>query len=203
MKFAHAVAIGAVGADKTGQSEHAAVGKQLGDLADATDVLGAIARGKTEIPVDAQAHIVAIQAVGEHAALVQRALKGHGNGALTAARQAREPDRGAAVSEQPVPVSAGDIAAMPVHVGGFLLEHGLCALSVCVVSSGAQGKGLQVSTQIISRPRRATDSRLPPARRALCMALSVSVCIWVARRSLSSMGCRAGSQQSMPILSVT
>jgi hypothetical protein len=92
-------------------------------LTNTADILGPVLGGEPKVLVDPHAYIVAIEAVGEHATLVQHALELYGDGALAAARQAGKPDRCALVTEKLTAVFAGDIALVPVHVCGALFSH--------------------------------------------------------------------------------
>ena len=67
------------------------IDEQLGDLADAADVLDAIRVGESQVAVQAVAHVVAIEHVGVHALRVQLALDDVGDGALAGAGQSGEP----------------------------------------------------------------------------------------------------------------
>ena len=73
--------------------DDAGVGEQLGDLADAADVLLAVGGGEAEVLVQAVADVVAVEHVGELAALHQGVLEREGDGALAGAGQAGEPER--------------------------------------------------------------------------------------------------------------
>src|SRR5712692_4338438 len=72
----------AVGADEARHGEDAAIGKKLGYLTDATDVLFPISCGKTQILIEAMADIVAVEDVCQMAALHEGMLQREGNGAL-------------------------------------------------------------------------------------------------------------------------
>src|SRR5690606_18523128 len=122
--LAHVVAVGPVGADKAGQGDHPGIHEELGDLADATDVLVAILGGKAQVLVDAEADVVAVEAVGDLAHLVQGAFQGHRDGALAAAGETGKPEGRGFLVEQAVAVGAGDLAVVPVDVGGDLFGHG-------------------------------------------------------------------------------
>ena len=82
------------------------VGEQLRDLGDAADVLGAVLGREAEVLVQAVADVVAVEHVGELAPLDERLLRGHRDRRLPGAREAREPERGAALAEQLLAVLA-------------------------------------------------------------------------------------------------
>jgi hypothetical protein len=65
---ANEIAIGAIRRDERGDVHHAGFGEELGDLADAANVLGAVFRGESEILVEAVADIVTVEHEGAHAA---------------------------------------------------------------------------------------------------------------------------------------
>ena len=118
------VAVRAVGRDERGQHEHAAVGEELRDLADAADVLGAVGGREAEVLVQPVAHVVAVEHVGEVAALDQRVLGGHRDRRLAGAGEPREPERRAALAEQRLAVAPADVALVPGDVRALRLAHG-------------------------------------------------------------------------------
>ena len=67
----------------------AGVDEQLGDFADAADVLDAVRVGEAEVAVQAVTHVVAVEHVGVRATGVQLTLDDVGDGALARARQTR------------------------------------------------------------------------------------------------------------------
>ena len=96
----HVVAVLAVGADEAGQRDDAGVGEQLGDLADAADVFLAVGGGEAEVLVQPVADVVAVEHVGQPAALHQGVFQREGDGALARAGQAGEPEGGPLLREQ-------------------------------------------------------------------------------------------------------
>ena len=86
MQGADVVAVLAIGADEAGHGDDAGVGEQLGDLADAADVLFAVGGGEAEVLVQAVADVVAVENVGQVAALHQGVLQGEGESALAGSR---------------------------------------------------------------------------------------------------------------------
>src|SRR5262249_29617448 len=79
------IAVLAIGADEAGHGDHATVGKKLGDFADAADVFLAVGGRKPQVLVEAVADVVAVQNVGQPAALHQGMFQGKGNRALAGA----------------------------------------------------------------------------------------------------------------------
>ena len=61
MQFAHHAPLGAERRDEGAQHDETGLGHQLGDLADAADVLHPVGLGEAEILVEAVAHIVAVE----------------------------------------------------------------------------------------------------------------------------------------------
>lgn len=92
MQVTRDLAVGNVRGDEAGEGNGAAVGKQLGDLGDAADVLVAVLLGETQVLVQAEANIVAVEAVGGEPEVQQVLLEGGGDGGLARCRQAGEPD---------------------------------------------------------------------------------------------------------------
>src|SRR5882724_13457167 len=67
---------------------------------------------------------------GVHAAFPERLLERHRDGGLARAGEPGEPDRGAAVPAQALPIGPRDGALVPDDVGRLLLGHRACPLSV-------------------------------------------------------------------------
>lgn len=63
VEVAGELAVGAEGGDEGGDGDLGAVGEQLGDLADAADVLLAVGVAEAEVLVQPEAHVVAVEAV--------------------------------------------------------------------------------------------------------------------------------------------
>lgn len=85
-------------------------------LADAPDVLGAVLVGEAEVLVEAEAHVVAVEAVGGEPEVQEVLLEGRGHRRLARGREAREPQREALLLAQAVALGAregrvpGDVA---------------------------------------------------------------------------------------------
>lgn len=85
-------------------------------LRDAADVLVAILLGETQVLVQAEAHVVAIEAVGGGAELQQVLLEGGSDGGLARGREAGEPEGQAALTAELIALLAqqrgvpGDVA---------------------------------------------------------------------------------------------
>lgn len=82
VQLARKIAVGAVGRDEGGDGNGGRVGKELGDLANAADVLVAVGLGEAQILVEAEAHVVAVEAVGGEAQVQEVLLEGGGDGGL-------------------------------------------------------------------------------------------------------------------------
>lgn len=91
---ARLIAVGAVGGDEARDGDGAAVGEQFGDLGDAADVFLAVLGGEAEVLVEAEADVVAVEAVGGEVVGVseQGLLEGDGDGGLAGGGEAGEPD---------------------------------------------------------------------------------------------------------------
>ena len=87
------VAVRTVWADEARDGDGAAIREELGDLGDAPDVLFAVFRAEAQVFVQAEADIVAVQAVGGE--VIGRAEKGlferDGDGRFAGRREAGEP----------------------------------------------------------------------------------------------------------------
>lgn len=89
-----------VGRDKGGDGNGGGVGEELGNLADAADVLVAVGLGKAEVLVQAEAHVVAVEAVGGESKVQEVLLKRRGDGGFSRGREPREPDREALLAAE-------------------------------------------------------------------------------------------------------
>ena len=85
-------AIGSVGRNEGCQGQSAAVSKQQSDLCYATDVLVAICFAEAKIFVQAEADVVAVEAVGGVGGVEQVLLEGGGDGRFSRSGEAGEPD---------------------------------------------------------------------------------------------------------------
>src|ERR1035438_6659214 len=72
---ANRFAVLAVRGDEGGNADHPRVGKELGHLADAPDVLATVLRREAQVVAQAVAHVVAVEHIGQLAALEQLALQ--------------------------------------------------------------------------------------------------------------------------------
>jgi hypothetical protein len=88
-----------IGADKAAQHDHTTIDKQFGDFAYPSNVLGAVFGTEAQVFVDAETNIVTIEAIHQHATLVERLFQRNGNCALARTRQTGEPERRSAVSQ--------------------------------------------------------------------------------------------------------
>lgn len=64
MQLPRQPAIRAIRADEARDGDAGAVGEELGDLGDAADVLRAVGGREAEVAVEAEADVVAVEAVG-------------------------------------------------------------------------------------------------------------------------------------------
>lgn len=115
VQLSRKIAVGAVGRDEGGDGDGGRVGKELGDLTDAADVLVAVGLGEAQVLVEAEAHVVAVEAVGGEAQVEEVLLQGGGDGGLARGGEARQPDCEAALAAQLVALAAGE-GGMPGDV---------------------------------------------------------------------------------------
>lgn len=113
----HLVPVLGQGRDKGGQADRARIEEELDHLADAPQVLRPALAGKTQVPAQAVAHVVAVKGIGADAGPVQFLLHQVGQGGLARAGQAREPERPGAVAVLLPPPGPVDQAAVDDHVG--------------------------------------------------------------------------------------
>lgn len=119
VQVAGELAVGAEGGDEGGDGDGGRVGEELGDLADAADVLLAVGLGEAQVPVQAEADVVAVEPVRGHAEVQQVLLERRRHRRLAARRQAREPEREALLA----PV-LGALAPRQGRVPGYVAIGG-------------------------------------------------------------------------------
>src|SRR5262249_384448 len=112
------VAIGALRGDEGRHIDHAGMCEELGNLADAPDVLIAVRGREAQVLVQAMTHIVAIQHVGVHAALPQRLFERYGERRFARSRQASHPDRAGFVTAYRFTVALGHHSRVPDDMPG-------------------------------------------------------------------------------------
>lgn len=78
------------GRDEAGDAHDAGVGEQFGHLADAPDVLGAVAVAEAEVRVEPEAQVVAVERVRRHALAHQELLERERHCRLAGRRQTYE-----------------------------------------------------------------------------------------------------------------
>mmetsp|Transcript_18564 Transcript_18564/g.48506 ORF Transcript_18564/g.48506 Transcript_18564/m.48506 type:complete len:266 (+) Transcript_18564:1382-2179(+) len=113
----HLHAVRLVRRDEAHKSDGAVLSKKLGHLANAADVLLAVLGRKAKVLVQAMTDVIAVQVDSELAQLAQGVLQGAGDGALTAAAQASEPEDATLLVQQVLLVCAADHALVPLDVG--------------------------------------------------------------------------------------
>ena len=91
--LAHPVTVGPIRGHERAEHDHAGVDEELGDLANAPNVLAAVLGREAEVAAQTVADVVAVQAVGRGAAQVERALEAASERALGRAREPGEPQR--------------------------------------------------------------------------------------------------------------
>lgn len=108
MQVTRNLAVGNVGGNKAGEGNGAAVGKQLGDLGDAANVFVAVLFGEAQVLVQAEADIVAVEAVGGEAEVEEVLLEGGGDGGFARGGEAGEPDGEALLLAEGLALGAGE-----------------------------------------------------------------------------------------------
>jgi hypothetical protein len=106
-----------VGGDEGGDGDGGGVSKELGDLANATDVLVAVLLREAEVLVEAEADVVAVEAVGGDAEVEEVLLERGGDGGLARGGEAGQPDGEAALAGELVALTARE-GRVPCDVAG-------------------------------------------------------------------------------------
>lgn len=111
------VAVGAVGGDEGGNGDGGGVGKELGNLGDAANVFVAVLFREAQVLVEAEADVVAVEAVGGHAEVQEVLLQGRRDGGLARGGEAGEPEGEAALGAEGGALGAGE-GGVPGDVAG-------------------------------------------------------------------------------------
>ena len=159
------IAVGSEWGDERRQHHHPPIDEQLGHLANAADVLGAVGVGEAQVLAEAMAHVVAIEHVAGEALFKQGRINRVGQGALAGAREAREPKNGAAVAPLVGPGRPIHRGVVPHDVGGGALG-GEGARAGCWARS-RHGRGRRLDR---CRPFSPPGWAKPPGRRPLSKA---------------------------------
>ncbi len=116
-QLAHHAPLGAERRDERAQHDEAGVGHQLGDFADAADVLDAVALGEAQVAVETVADIVAVEQQRMRTARVQAGFDQIGDGRFAGARQAGEPQHHRLVMHQPAALGLADGDGLAMDIG--------------------------------------------------------------------------------------
>lgn len=135
------LAVGAVGGDEGGEGDGGAVGKELGDLGDAAYVLVAVGLGEAEVLVEAEADVVAVEAVGGEPEVQEVLLEGGGDGGLARGAEAREPDGEALLLARGLALGAGE-GGVPGDVA--VLASFFFLISLVYEEGGLVGKAVRL-----------------------------------------------------------
>lgn len=117
MQFPRTLSILLIRGDEAGDCDSGAVGEEFGDLGDAADVLIAVFFREAEVFVEAEADVVAVEAVGGEAEVEEVLLEGGCDGGFARGGEAGEPDCEAALFAVGVAFTAGE-AVVPGDVAG-------------------------------------------------------------------------------------
>ena len=120
------VAISSVRGNETRDGDGAAVSEQFGDFTDATDVFGAVGGGEAEVFVQAEADVIAVEAVGGE--VVRCAEEGlferDGDGGFAGGGEAGEPDCEALLLAEGCADGGGEGGGVVCYVAGRGLGEG-------------------------------------------------------------------------------
>mmetsp|Transcript_28641 Transcript_28641/g.80666 ORF Transcript_28641/g.80666 Transcript_28641/m.80666 type:complete len:229 (-) Transcript_28641:136-822(-) len=105
--------------DEADQGDSAILSEQLGNLANAADVLLSVLRSEAQVLVEPMANVVAVQIDCELAQFGKGVLEGARDGAFTAARKPGEPEHTTLLVQESLLVLACNHALVPLDVGGF------------------------------------------------------------------------------------
>ena len=92
MHSARVLSVDAERRDERGENDHSHICEQFGNLANASNILGALLRREAEILAEAMSHIVAVESIRRNPKLNERFLEAKRDRRLAGARQSREPE---------------------------------------------------------------------------------------------------------------
>lgn len=118
MQLPRQQAIRSVGRNERGQGQSTAVGKQQGDLGYAADVLVPIRFAEAKIFVQAEADVVAVEAVGGIGGVEQVLLEGGRDGGFARGGEAGEPDCEARLAAEGGAFGVGEGVGVPSYIAG-------------------------------------------------------------------------------------
>ena len=120
MEFPREIPVGAVRRDERRDGDGGAVGEQFGDFGDAADVFFAVFGREAEVLVEAEADVVAVEAVGgEVERLAEKSLfEGDGDGGFTRGGEAGQPDGEALLAAEGLADARGDGGGVVGYVAG-------------------------------------------------------------------------------------
>jgi hypothetical protein len=123
MQFAGEVPVRLVGADEARDGDGGAVGEELGDLGDATDVFRAVGGREAQVLVQPEAYVVPVEEVGVEALLQEVLLQRRRNRGLARGGQTRQPDCQTALVPQRGALKTGK-TRMPCYVSNRMSGPG-------------------------------------------------------------------------------
>ena len=118
MQLPRQQAIRSVGRDERGQGQSTAIGKQQCDLGYAANVLVPICFAEAKIFVQAEADVVAVEAVGSVGGVEQVLLEGGGDGGFARGGEAGEPDCEARLAAEGHTFGVGEGVGVPSYIAG-------------------------------------------------------------------------------------
>jgi hypothetical protein len=108
MQLPGLVPVRTVWRDEACYGHGSAIGEQLRNLGDASDILGPCRRSKTKITIQAEANVVPIEAIGGQPLMQQVLLKRRSDGGLAGRRKPGEPYREAFLTSELESFSSGE-----------------------------------------------------------------------------------------------
>jgi hypothetical protein len=146
MQLASNIPVLSIRRDKRRDGHRVAIGEQLGNLGDPADILVTVGFGETQVLVQAEADVVAIEAVGGDAALGEQVvLELDGDGGFARGREAGEPDCEAALAAQTGAFGAGEGCGVVGYVAGLRAVRWDCFRSSWTSFLGQKEPGTYVA----------------------------------------------------------
>ena len=142
MQLARGITVCTVGRDERCDGDGGAVGEELGDLCDATDILGAVLLAEAEILIKPEANVVTVETIGVDAPVSEElVLELDGNGGLARGGETGEPNRETALVADFATFAARQGAGVEGDVSFIvmLVAAGWGWRGICIVRKGREG----------------------------------------------------------------
>ena len=121
MQTSRKIAIRSVRANETGDRDAGRIGKEFGDFGDAADILRSGLRRESQVLVEAEADVVAVEAIGRfiEGLAEERLFEGNSDSRFSRCREAGEPNRQTLLSAEVGAKLRGERTGVEGYVAGL------------------------------------------------------------------------------------